>query len=138
MEAGRMGISPFGGFGGIMFTIVPIIVAAGFIFVFGSIIVRSIQGAKEWKRNNDSPELTVDAAIVTKRSEVSYHNHSGGEGHMHHASSSTTYYVTFEVESGHRLEFRVHGTEFGLLAEGDRGRLTFQGSRYLGFERTRD
>ncbi|MEL7624777.1 MAG: DUF2500 domain-containing protein [Clostridiales bacterium] len=132
-----MGISPFGGFGGIMFTIVPVIVAAGFIFVFGTIIVRSIRGAKEWKRNNDSPQLTVDAAVVTKRPEVSYHNHSGGEAHMHHTSSSTVYYATFEVESGDRMEFGVPNKEYGLLVEGDRGRLTFQGTRYLGFERSR-
>ena len=30
------------------------------------------------------------------------------------------------------------GTEYGLLAEGDRGKLTFQGTRYLGFERQRN
>ena len=28
------------------------------------------------------------------------------------------------------------GHEFGMLVEGDRGKLTFQGTRYLGFERT--
>lgn len=45
------------------------------------------------------------------------------------------YYVTFEVESGDRMEFSVYGKEYGMLAEGDEGKLTFQGSRYLGFER---
>ena len=42
----------------------------------------------------------------------------------------------FEVESGDRMEFSVYGEEYGMLAEGDEGKLTFQGSRYLGFERT--
>ena len=33
------------------------------------------------------------------------------------------------------MELPVTGPEYGMLAEGDRGRLTFQGTRYLGFER---
>ena len=33
------------------------------------------------------------------------------------------------------MEFAIRGTEYGLLAEGDRGKLTFQGTRYLGFQR---
>ena len=43
--------------------------------------------------------------------------------------------MTFQVDSGDRMEFSVSGQEYGLLAEGDRGKLTFQGTRYLGFER---
>ena len=45
------------------------------------------------------------------------------------------YYVTFQVESGDRMEFEVSGTEYGMLAEGDSGELTFQGTRYLNFRR---
>ena len=32
-------------------------------------------------------------------------------------------------------EFLVSGTEYGMLAEGDSGELTFQGTRYLNFQR---
>ena len=49
--------------------------------------------------------------------------------------SHSRYFVTFEVESGDRMELKMHGSEYGLLAEGDFGRLTFQGTRYLSFER---
>jgi len=42
------------------------------------------------------------------------------------------------VESGDRMELHVAGHEFGMLIEGDRGMLTFQGTRYLGFERKLD
>ena len=52
-----------------------------------------------------------------------------------HTSTSTSYYATFQVESGDRMEFLINGREYGLLVEGDRGRLSFQGTRYLGFER---
>ena len=40
------------------------------------------------------------------------------------------------MENGERKEFHVSGKEYGLLAEGDSGKLTFQGTRYKGFERT--
>ena len=53
---------------------------------------------------------------------------------MHHTTHSTTYYVTFQVDSGDRMELQMDGSAFGLLVEGDRGMLTFQGTRYLGFE----
>lgn len=132
-----MEISPFDGFGGMMFSIVPVIVIVGFIFVFGIIIVSSIQGAKQWKRNNESPVLTVDATMVTKRADVHQYSHDTGTDNMHHVSSSTTYYATFEVTSGDRLEFKIRDTEYGMLVEGDIGKLTFQGTRYLGFERNR-
>lgn len=52
-----------------------------------------------------------------------------------HTTQSTSYYATFQVESGDRMELHVSGAEYGMLAEGDTGKLTFQGTRYLGFVR---
>ena len=117
------------GFGlfGIMFTLV-------FILVFGMFIFIAVKGISQWNKNNHSPRLTVPATVVAKRTNVSHHHHGGNNG-MHHTSHSTTYYVTFQVESGDRMELHMTGQEFGLLIEGDRGNLTFQGTRYLGFER---
>jgi hypothetical protein len=130
-----MFFDPFEG-AGVMFTIVPILVTIGFVVILGLIIYRAVQGAQQWKRNNESPVLTVDAKIVTKRSDVSYHHHSNMNNNtMDTGYSSTDYYVTFEVQSGDRMEFHVRGDEFGILAEGDAGKLTFQGTRYLGFTR---
>lgn len=120
-----------------MFSIVPVFVIIGFIFVFGTIIARLIKSAKQWKRNNESPILTVDATMVTKRTDVHHYHHNTGTDNMQHVSSSTTYYATFQVTSGDRLEFEIHDIEYGMLVENDMGRLTFQGTRYLGFERNR-
>lgn len=130
-----MGFLPFGS--DIMFTIIPIIVVVGFVFVFGMIIVRSVQGAKQWNRNNNSPVLTVDAKVAAKRADVSTYHHNAGTDNIDHMSSSTTYYVTFEVASGDRMEFKVPDSEYGMLVENDFGKLTFQGTRYLGFQRNR-
>ena len=74
--------------------------------------------------------------IVAKREHTSRHRHNSNDN-LHHYHTSTSYYVTFEVESGDRIELRVPSTEYGLLVEGDRGFLYFQGSLYQGFERKR-
>ena len=47
----------------------------------------------------------------------------------------TSYFVTFQFDSGDRMEFLINEQNFGYLVESDRGMLTFQGTRYLGFER---
>ena len=121
---------PFSPFGDLMFAIVPIFIGIVFILVFGTIIYAVISSAKEWKTNNDSPVLSVDAVVVAKRTNVSHHHHDNMQ-----SSSSTTYYVTFQVDSGDRMELKVKGREYGMLIEQDRGKLTFQGTRYLGFKR---
>lgn len=125
--------NPFDSFG-FIFTIGPIFIGLCFLLVFGVIILSIIRGIKTWNYNNSQPVLTVVAKIVAKRTDVSGGVHHGGNGH-HHGHTRTTYYVTFEVESGDRLEFSVEDNEYGLLVEGDMGRLTFQGTRYLGFKR---
>ena len=53
-----------------------------------------------------------------------------------HTTTRTHYYVTFQFESGDRSEFSVSGSQYGMLVEEDKGMLTFQGTRFLGFERT--
>ena len=120
------------GFG---FGLFEIIFALMFLLVFGLILATIIKSISQWNKNNHSPRLTVPATVVSKRTNVSHHHHHDA-GHVGHSSTSTSYYVTFQVESGDRMELHMAGHQFGLLVEGDRGKLTFQGTRYLGFERT--
>ena len=70
---------------------------------------------------------------MSRRTDVRRHDRA--DGAMPH--TATTYYITFQVESGDRMELCIPSNEYGYLVEGDRGRLTFQGTRYLGFERAR-
>ena len=104
------------GFGllGVMATIM-------FVVVIGSFVAITVQGIGQRNRNNNSPVLTVPASVVAKR------------GDSRH--EFTSYYVTFQVESGDRLELHVADREYGMLAEGDHGNLTFQGTRYIEFDR---
>ncbi|CAM2778839.1 DUF2500 domain-containing protein [Paenibacillus sediminis] len=103
-----------------------------FVVILAIIIISAGKGIYQWSNNNRQPLLTVQSVIVSKRMDVSHHHDQD-----HTVSrSQTRYYVTFEVESGDRMEFGISGAEFGQCAEGDEGKLTFQGTRYLGFQRT--
>ena len=106
-----------------MFNVFPVIFGIVFILIFGFILFTMLSGVKQGIKNNNSPLLTVPAEVVTKRISV------------HGDHSSTTYYVTFEVQSGDRMEFTVGGTDYGKLVEQDLGLLSFKGTRYVSFER---
>lgn len=108
---------------GVMFGIV-------FVLIIGVFIAVAVRDISRWNKNNNSPRLTVYAMVVSKRTHNSYHHDNNMHEHAY-----TTYYVTFQVASGDRMELQVEGEEFGMLVEGDNGQLSFQGTRYLGFQR---
>jgi len=126
-----------GGNGDWLFTVAPIFIGIIFVIIFIGIIVRLFSGLRQWKKNEDSPRLSVPAIVKIKRTNVTRHSHHHHDHNSHSHSSSTTYFITFEFESGDRSEFHVSGKEYGMLAEGDSGTLTFQGTRYIDFTRTK-
>lgn len=107
-----------------------------FIVIFIFVIVG---GIVQWNKNNNSPRLTVDATVVSKRKKVDQTQHANSGditgAHGFHTSSNTRYYITFQVDSGDRMELHVGNEEYGMLAEGEKGKLSFQGQRYLDFRR---
>ena len=119
--------APFGF--SIMFSIFPLM----FMLVFGIIIYTIFKGIKENQYNNKQPVIPVNATILAKRYDVSHHRNAGNN--MHHTSSSTRYYATFELTNGERMELFIPKNEVGMLVEGDKGILSFQGTRFISFER---
>ena len=113
-----------------VFDIVPAIIGIIFVIVIGIFVVAIVRGIAQWQRNNHAEQETHRACIVTKRIDV---DHYGNGDKV--SSSTTTYYVTFELENGERREFRVSGKLYGQLAEKDQGELQFQGTRFLSFQR---
>ncbi len=109
-------------------SVIPVIAIGIFVFVCGMILVVIAKGIGEWMHNNALPVLTAQARVIAKRSEMRAQANSGHR-------IRTVYFVTFELQSGERSEFWVTGKESGLLAEGDEGKLSYQGTRYHGFER---
>lgn len=114
----------------VLFTLVPLFIAVVFVLVIGTFAVRTFQGIVRWQDNNLQPVLTVQARVATKRLQVS----GGGND----TSASTWYYITFETRAdGLRQEFVVSTADYSGLVEGDLGDLTYQGTRYKAFARTR-
>ena len=126
--------SPFGF--GALFGVFPLFALAVFILI-ASVVVK---GVAQWSKNNNSPRLTVACVIVDKRTETMMQQMpvagDASGAHGYHTTTDTTHFVTFQVESGDKIEFTVSGSEYAQLAEGEQGKLTFQGTRYLGFEKT--
>jgi len=120
-------------FGDFLVQFGPVFIGIIFIFVIGSILFTIFKGIGQWHKNEQSPRLSVPAIIKAKRTDVS--RGSNNDNNSLSSSTYTTYYVTFEFESGDRTEFHVSGKEYGLLSENDTGILNFQGTRFLGFER---
>ena len=96
-----------------------------FFILFFAVIAKNIA---QWLKNENAPRLTVPAQIVDKQRKT-HHHHSNG--HHHHTHS---YHVTFQVASDDRMELKVGRSEYDMLIVGDSGRVSFQGTRYLGFE----
>lgn len=121
------------------FTIVETLFPLVFLLMFGFALytlISSIAARAQEKRKNDaSPRLSVPASVVTKRAQVGTTHHHNAATNTGGTYYNTKYFATFQFESGDRLELSVSPGEYGMLVEGDRGQLSFQGTRYLGFAR---
>ena len=110
-----------------------IIFALIFLCFFVIITITLIRNGKQGRLDRKAPVLSVNATLIAKRADYRHYHNQLPNNNMH--NTATTYFCTFEVESGDRIELYVPNTEYGLLIEGDVGKLTFQGTRYLSFVR---
>lgn len=78
-------------------------------------------------REEKKPLVEQRATVIAKRQEV-----SGGVGS---SGVNTSYYATFELEAGDRMELPIQGTDYGLMVEGDTGTLSSKGNNFKGFQR---
>lgn len=111
----------------IMFFITSLLGGAGFVFIL-------IYVVKQRSKNDNAPRLTLEAKVVDKRT-VSHRHHASG-AHLHHRHYY--HYVTFELQDGQRTELLVSRIDFDTLAVSDAGKLTLQGTQFIGFERKRE
>lgn len=118
----------------VIFAIFPVLFLLVFLTIIGVFISSIVATAKRNSYNNRQPVLTVSSRVLSRRTNMSHHDTPSQNG-MHHSHIQTTHYATFEVESGDRMEFQLPDREYGLLMEGDYGKLTFQGTRFMGFIR---
>lgn len=119
----------FSAFDNFIFAGVPIFLDIIFIIAISMLIFGIGSSIKQYASNKSKPVETVPARVIGKRSHT-----WGGSGN---SSAHTSYYVTFELENGERIEMPVRGDFFGMHVEGDVGMLTHQGTHMISFERER-
>jgi NADH:ubiquinone oxidoreductase subunit 3 (subunit A) len=120
----KMGFNPASDF---MFNSIPIFVGLIFVIVIGIFIFTIGKGISEYASNKSKAVETKPARVIGKRPHT-----WGGTGNT---SAHTSYYMTFELENGERLEMPVKSNFYGMHVEGDVGMLTYQGTQMIGFER---
>lgn len=54
-------------------SVFPVLFTVMFVLVLGVIIVTLVRNVSQWHKNNNSPRLTVQATVVSKRMEVTHH-----------------------------------------------------------------
>ncbi|MWV42959.1 DUF2500 family protein [Paenibacillus sp. HJL G12] len=113
---------------GFMFTLVPTLIAIGFIVM---IVILILNGARYFK-NARSPRTSTYVRIISKRMDTRHHT-GGANGNVH--SSRTYYYITLEFDNGERQEYLDVKRLYGLVAEGDTGYAAIQGEWIVAFER---
>lgn len=118
----------------------PILFLVVFLLVIGTFVYVIISGLVRFFKNKASPQLVVLARVVAKRTETGSspgHTYCHGTSHYHrsHSHTFTRYFITFELEDKERIELQVTGRDYGLIAEEDKGRLTYQGTRFQWFDR---
>ncbi|MNO55694.1 hypothetical protein D3C76_461880 [compost metagenome] len=97
------------------------------LFVLGVLIYITIKSLYIWMSNNAAEIVKKSCKVVNKRTEV--------WGNIDDSSANTNYYITFEFEDNSRIEFLVKFNHYGLISVGDRGTLTYQGTRFKDFDR---
>ena len=95
-----------------------------------TIIYNAVNVAKDRRQ----PVIPVRAKVIAKRTQVRGRGTQHNDIHMQ-SHTSTSYYATFELENGERMELAIPSHQIGYLVEGDRGILSFQGRLFVKFDR---
>ena len=108
-----------------------------FIVMFSIIIGLSlIIVVRQWWKNKHSLLIVTQSTISDKRIEEHYIRSKRSEGLGYRTRKVLIYYITFDLEGGEHIELRVSKLEYAELEKGSSGKLTFQGTKYIGFEST--
>ena len=103
-----------------------------FLIVFG-VAALAVEGAAKriFRLDQDSraPRLTVEASVAGRRQEYRFY------GTRYRRTRSTTYYAAFQLKNGARVEVWMSRRNYRRLTEDSFGLLTYQGSRFVRFER---
>jgi hypothetical protein len=111
----------------------PFIIGLIFAAILGTVAYHLIKKSRQSARNKALPVLTVQAIVASKRTTAIAQ--SAEINPKYKVDPSAKFFATFELEDGRTLELEVNSAQFAALNEGARGKLAYQGTRYLGFAR---
>lgn len=113
------------------------LLAKPFMILF--IVVLSVMVAYvlfRWLKDKSSPKITTMAKIISKETHKIKHASNRVAGIGRRKTYSDEYYITFQLEHNNTLKLFIRTEEeYEHLHEGDKGKLTFQGKRYINFEK---
>ena len=120
----------------IFMIVLSVLFFVAFIAVIILICVILTRSLKKSTQNANLPRVTVEAAVLSKRTSV-WRRRRKVSMHSSHTTvrTSTIYYVTFQLLNGDCTELSVSAQDYDFIREGDRGHLTFQGTQFLEFRR---
>ena len=104
------------------FELIMILASIGIISVFGYLVFN-------WVLNLTAVEVTENAKLIGKDTESA--SHMNGDSLM----AATSDVMTFEVDGGERITFRVGRGVYRKYVIGDYGRLTYKRKWFRQFER---
>lgn len=109
------------------FTTLPIAIFIGIVVLT---IVVTVEVYEDIFKQKPGPVILVyeETKVVTKRNDVTVNANQN-------SSITSTYYATFQTGTGERIELSIPGNSYGLMAEGDIGKLTLIEGRYHEFQR---
>lgn len=86
-------------------------------------------------KNKRFPVITVKARIsdLGIRKYTGYRNKYASAGRE--SKNINLYYAVFETENGEQIELRIKKLEYYKLKKGSKGKLTFQGFKYISFDK---
>ncbi len=88
------------------------------IFAAGLFAMTAMREMAIKKMGSRSPRLTMGAEVAEKQED-----------------GSGSFRIIFQTEGGEQINLSVRKSEYNRLSVGDRGRLTWQGTRYVTFDR---
>jgi Protein of unknown function (DUF2500) len=99
-----------------------------YLYMTFMMIKFGLENLAQWQSNNSKPVLSVDVQVLKIRIE-NRGSVSSWSGHY----TESFYYCTFKDKRGYRYSYQI--SKYSQLTEGDLGMLTYQGSRYHGFQK---
>lgn len=103
------------------------IALTAFIVVIIGLLTAYLKAHFFQEKPTKEPEKTIRATVASK--EVKPGTHRSGR-----SKGGYSYTITFVTEDGQTLELFAYEIEFGGLAEGTQGFLTYQGRYFVRFE----